>query len=138
MAFECEIISVSELLYEGKTDRISLPGIEGEFTVLQKHSPMITLLGMGVIKVHYEKMSKFFTVYGGTVDVRPEKVIVLAGVAENVENLDLQQCLAKRDEAKANMKAEENYRTKAFQTAKASYLRHNNRVKAIRMHSKKR
>ena len=137
MSFECEIISVRELLYNGQADRLSLPGMEGEFTVLTNHSPMITLLGTGVVKVHEGDKSTYFTVSSGTVDVRPDKVIVLAGVATRVEDLKLEECLTARDEARAQMNQAKSFTSDAYQKAKTDYSREQNRIKAIRTYGVK-
>ncbi len=137
MSFNCEIISVSEVLYHGKADSLSLPGIEGEFTVLTNHSPLITLLGTGIIKLHYNEDSMFITVSQGTVDVRPDKVIVLAGVAENVKDLVLDECQQQAINAKERMDAADNFNSEDYKNAKNSYKRAQNRIKAIQLYGGK-
>ena len=137
MSFNCEIISVSEVLYHGKADSLSLPGIEGEFTVLTNHSPLITLLGTGIIKLHYNEDSMFITVSQGTVDVRPDKVIVLAGVAENVKDLVLDECQQQAINAKERMDVADNFNSEDYKNAKNSYKRAQNRIKAIQLYGGK-
>lgn len=137
MSFECEIISVSNILHQGPLDSLSLPGIEGEFTVLTNHSPMITLLGTGIVKAKYKEKTTYFTVSSGTVDVRPDKVIVLAGVAENVKDLNLDECTLAEENAKERMDAETSFSSDAYQKAKLDYTRAHNRVKAIKLYGVK-
>lgn len=137
MAFNCEIISVSEVLYHGKADSLSLPGIEGEFTVLTNHSPLITLLGTGIIKLHYNEESMYITVSQGTIDVRPDKVIVLAGVAENVKDLVLDECQQQEIAAKERMSEAESFTSEEYKNAKIAYTRAHNRIKAIQLYGDK-
>ena len=74
-----EILSPGVNLFEGEADFVSLPGSEGGLGILNNHSPIITTLKEGTVKVKLPDGSEqTFDVKGGTVEVHNNKVIILA------------------------------------------------------------
>ncbi len=71
---ELKIFSLEGTLYEGETDQVSLPALDGEITVLKEHIPLITLLKKGVVKTK----EKNIEISGGFAEVTGSKVVVLA------------------------------------------------------------
>ncbi len=69
-----KILSLEGSLFEGEADQITLPGKDGEITVLKGHIPVITMLKEGVIKTP----EKSFDILGGFAEITGEKVVVLA------------------------------------------------------------
>ncbi|MEM6299286.1 MAG: ATP synthase F1 subunit epsilon [Bacteroidota bacterium] len=80
-----EIVTPDQKLYEGDAEVVTLPGVNGQFQVLDRHAPMISVLEKGEVKVKEEKGGKehFFVVNGGVVEILNNHVVVLAeGVVE--------------------------------------------------------
>ncbi len=75
-----EIVTPDQKLYEGDAEVVTLPGVNGQFQVLDRHAPMISVLGKGEVKVKEEKGGKehFFSVSGGVVEILNNQVVVLA------------------------------------------------------------
>lgn len=75
-----EMITPEKKVYTGQINLIQLPGIDGSFEILDKHAPMISILGSGKIKIieTETKEEVFFDINGGVVEVHQNKVIVLA------------------------------------------------------------
>ncbi|MGD8455746.1 MAG: ATP synthase F1 subunit epsilon [Anaerolineales bacterium] len=96
MSIRCEIVSQDNLVFEGDADMVILPGINGEMGILPNHAPLLSTLGMGVIKIRAGNQEEIFTVTGGIVDVQPDIVTILADAAENIEDIDI----ARAEEAK--------------------------------------
>ena len=68
---------------------VVLPGEQGELGVLPQHTPLLTRLKAGVITLTMEDgKEEFLYVAGGMLEVQPDKVTVLADVAERGEDLD--------------------------------------------------
>ena len=44
------IVTSDEILWEGEIEQVTLPGVEGAFTILPHHAPLISLLGEGTIR----------------------------------------------------------------------------------------
>ncbi|HJH60441.1 MAG TPA: ATP synthase F1 subunit epsilon [Bacteroidetes bacterium] len=74
-----EIITPDKRLYNGDTDLVQLPGIDGLFEILNNHAPMIAALGAGKIKIRElnGKLS-YFEIKGGVLEVLNNKILVLA------------------------------------------------------------
>jgi F-type H+-transporting ATPase subunit epsilon len=74
-----EIITPDKTIFSGEAILVQLPGIDGSFEVLKNHTPLITILGKGEIKVHdINNNIQMFMVNGGVVEVLRNKVLVLA------------------------------------------------------------
>ncbi|HJS28122.1 MAG TPA: ATP synthase F1 subunit epsilon [Anaerolineales bacterium] len=89
MPIRCEIVSQDRPVFEGDADIVVLPGIEGEMGILPNHTPLLTTLKFGIIKVRSGSVEHFFTVAGGVAEVQPDIVTVLADAAENVDEIDV-------------------------------------------------
>lgn len=79
MTMKIEIITPDKRLYNGDTDMVQLPGIDGLFEILNNHAPMIAALGAGKIKIRElnGKLS-YFEIKGGVLEVLNNKILVLA------------------------------------------------------------
>jgi F-type H+-transporting ATPase subunit epsilon len=74
-----EIITPDKSVYTGEVTLAQFPGKDGSFEILNNHAPIIAVLKKGKIKVtDKDKQTLFFEVSGGVVEVRKNKVIVLA------------------------------------------------------------
>jgi F-type H+-transporting ATPase subunit epsilon len=104
MPIEVEVVSrVRQLYHTEKADMVIIPGSEGELGVLPQHTPLLTTLALGELRIIEGDDVVSFVVYGGVVDVRPDKVVVLADDAESVYDLDLERIEAARERARQLM-----------------------------------
>src|SRR5512144_828988 len=99
MPIRCEIVSQDRIVYQGEPDIVVLPGSSGEMGILPNHSPVLTVLQFGVIRVRSKGVEQFFTVSGGVVEVQPDQVTVLADAAENVAEIDTRRAEEARQRA---------------------------------------
>ena len=77
---ELEILTPEKKLFSGKVYGVQLPGIDGSFEVLEKHAPLVSALGNGVVKVLNDKSgtnTSSYQVNGGFIEVLNNRVIVL-------------------------------------------------------------
>jgi F-type H+-transporting ATPase subunit epsilon len=78
-----EIISPDQNLYSGEVDLVQVPGSKGSFEILRNHAPLISTLEEGRIKiVDVKGGTTFFEVNGGVIEVKNNKIIVLAETAK--------------------------------------------------------
>ncbi len=88
-----EIVSPEATLFAGEVTSVTVPGVNGEFQMLQNHAPIVSLLQEGAVKVQgdieiEEEFQNKFTkgangetvlaITSGTVEMKDNKVIVLA------------------------------------------------------------
>lgn len=70
---ELRIYSLEGTIFEGTVNKVSLPTVDGEITVLQNHIPIITILKQGTLKYDDEKVE----IKGGFAEVGENKIVVL-------------------------------------------------------------
>ncbi len=104
MPIRCEIVSQDRIVYQGDADIVVLPGGSGEMGVLPNHTPVLTVLQFGIIRVRNGGEDLYFTVSGGFAEVQPDQVTVLADAAENVAEIDTQRAQAARQRAEHVLK----------------------------------
>ena len=76
--FSLSVIALDKKIYEGQAKSLTVPGTEGELTILKDHIPLITSLKKGIVRVVGEKDEcSSFEIRGGVLEVKPNEVIVL-------------------------------------------------------------
>lgn len=95
-----EIVTGERVVYtEDNVDMVVAPGVDGELGVLPRHAPLITLLANGELRIKKGGQEQSIVVFGGFLEVTPEKVIVLADTAERAEEIDVARAQAARQRA---------------------------------------
>ena len=94
-----EIVTPERLAYSDMVDAVVLPGIEGELGVLPHHAPLVTMLGVGELRVRKAGAEESFAIVGGFLQVRPDKVVVMAETADMASEIDLEKAQEARREA---------------------------------------
>ena len=99
MPLKLEIVTPEKLAYEDEVDSVVLPGSEGELGVLPHHAPLVSTLGAGELRLRKGGQEESFAIVGGFVQVRPDKVVVMAEDADMASEIDLEKAQAARREA---------------------------------------
>jgi F-type H+-transporting ATPase subunit epsilon len=99
MPLKLEIVTPERMAYSDEVDAVTLPGSEGELGVLPHHAPLITTLGAGELRVRKGDTVELFAVIGGFLQVRPDRVIVMAETADLASDIDLEKAEEARREA---------------------------------------
>ncbi|HSO12871.1 MAG TPA: ATP synthase F1 subunit epsilon [Anaerolineales bacterium] len=132
MTIRCEIVSQDRTVFEGDVDIVVIPGADGEMGILPKHSPVLTTLKYGIIKVRRRGEEKLFTVAGGVAEVQPDIVTILADAAENVDEIDIERAEAARKRAEEVLAKGIPADTDAYLAMEAALRRSNLRLDAVR------
>lgn len=72
-------------------DDVMAPGADGYFGVLPGHAPLLSSLRSGEVRYHVANTERYLAVHGGFVEVRGDRVIILADSAERPEEIDRQR-----------------------------------------------
>lgn len=93
-----DVVSAEELIFSGEAEFVALPGESGELGIYPRHTPLITRIKPGAvrIKVPGQAEDEFVFVAGGLLEVQPDTVTILADTA--IRGADLDE--AKATEAK--------------------------------------
>lgn len=71
------VAKVDEVLFDGEAESLTVPGTDGEMTVLGHHEPLITTLKAGSIFVRTSEGDKKFDIKGGALEVGPHGATVI-------------------------------------------------------------
>ena len=89
MPMRLEIVTAERILFEGEVDVVVVPGADGEIGVLPKHAALMTVLQPGELRYRTGDREEQFVVTGGFVEVRGDRVSVLADAAEHIDEIDM-------------------------------------------------
>jgi F-type H+-transporting ATPase subunit epsilon len=96
-----EIVTPDRALVTEQVDEVQIPGSEGYFGVLPGHAPLLASLRVGELWYRKGQEKHYLAIAFGFVEVLPDKVTVLAHIAERAEDIDLARA------EKAKVRAEE-------------------------------
>ncbi|MBL8278484.1 MAG: F0F1 ATP synthase subunit epsilon [Pelomonas sp.] len=84
-----DVVSAEEQIFSGEAKFVALPGESGELGILPKHTPLITRIKPGAVRIERPDGSEEFVfVAGGILEVQPHRVTVLADTAIRGKDLD--------------------------------------------------
>jgi F-type H+-transporting ATPase subunit epsilon len=105
MTLHLEIVTPERLAYKDDVDMVMVPGSEGELGILPHHAPLITTLGIGELRIKKGATEESFAIIGGFLQVRPDKVVVMAETADLASDIDLERAQEARREAERTIEA---------------------------------
>ncbi len=100
-----EIVTAERVVFSEDVDAVIAPGIEGQLGVLPHHAPLMTTLMPGELLVRKGGEEFSLAITGGFVEVRPDRIIVLADAAERVEEIDVARAEEAKRRAEERLKA---------------------------------
>ena len=109
-----DVVSAEESIFEGEAEFVALPGEQGELGIYPRHTPLITRIKPGTVRIKIAGQAEEEVVFvnGGVLEVQPNAVTVLADTALRGSDLDEAKATeAKRlaEEALANRSADIDY-----------------------------
>jgi F-type H+-transporting ATPase subunit epsilon len=99
MPLHLEVITPERKVYEDDVDMVVAPASEGYVGILPHHAPLFTTLGPGEFKVKKGGVEEVLAVFGGFMDVRGDRVVVLTDAAEPAEEIDANRAQQARERA---------------------------------------
>ena len=95
-----EFIAQERIILQDDVSMVVAPGASGVLGVLPRHAPLMTLIVPGELVVKKEgQPDRYFAVGGGFMEVRPDKIILLARSGEEAEEIDIARAQQARREA---------------------------------------
>jgi F-type H+-transporting ATPase subunit epsilon len=94
-----EVVTPDRSIVTEQVDEVQLPGSEGYFGVLPGHTPLLATLQVGEMWYRVGQDRKFLAIAFGFVEVLPDRVTVLAQIAERPEEIDVQRAEAAKQRA---------------------------------------
>ncbi len=91
-----DVVTAERQVFSDDVDIVVAPGADGELAILPHHTPLMTTLQSGELRVKQGGGEFSLAITGGFLEVRPDRVTVLADAAERAEEIDI----ARAEEAK--------------------------------------
>jgi len=103
--YDLRVVSVERSLFEGEVEFIIANGADGELGVLARHAPLMTILKPGPLRIQetYGGEEQILFVGGGFLEVLPDRVTVLADVAEHAEEISVEKAEEARRRAQERL-----------------------------------
>ena len=98
-----EIVTPDRALVREEVDEIQLPGAEGYFGILPGHAPLLATLKVGELWYRIGQERHYLAIAGGFVEVLPDRVTVLAQIAERAQEIDMARAEAARTRAQERL-----------------------------------
>jgi len=98
-----DIVTAEKQVYSEDVDMVIAPGIEGQLGILPHHTPLMTTLRPGELRVKKGGEEISLAISGGFLEARPDRVIILADAAERVDEIDLSRAEEARRRAKERL-----------------------------------
>jgi len=101
-----DVVSAEELIFSGEAKFVALPGESGELGILPRHTPLITRIRPGAVRIERADTGEeeFVFVAGGILEVQPKMITVLADTAIRGKDLDEAKAAEAKQMAEEAMK----------------------------------
>lgn len=105
MPLQLDIVSPERLAFTDEVDEVILPGIDGQLGILPHHTRLITALGIGELRIRKGGTEQSMLIGGGFVEVRSDRVVVMADLAEHSAEIDEARAIEARKQAEADVES---------------------------------
>ncbi len=102
--FRLEIVTVERVVFSDDVNTVVAWGVEGQLGILPHHAPLMTMLQPGDLLIRKDDEEQYLAISGGFLEVRPDKVIILADACERAEEIDMARAEAAKRRAEETLK----------------------------------
>ena len=96
---QLEVVTPDRALVREAVDEVQVPGAEGYLGVLPGHTPLLATLKVGELCYRVGQEQHFVAIAGGFAEILPDRVIILAQIAERAQDVDLARAEAAKKRA---------------------------------------
>ena len=102
---QCEIVTAERRVYAGEVTEVIAPSASGQVAIRVRHAPLLTALSSGEIRLlRADQEDLLLAIGGGFMEVRDDKVIILADSAERADEIDIERARKARQQAEEILK----------------------------------
>jgi F-type H+-transporting ATPase subunit epsilon len=98
-----EIVTPERKVYEKDVNMVVVKGVAGELGILPQHIPLVTPLKVAPVKAKIDNKEEFIAVHGGFIEVRKDKVVILAEAAELGADIDVSRARLAKERAERRL-----------------------------------
>ena len=85
---QARVISQERVLFEGSAESVVAPAVNGQLGILPRHAPLMAALGKGVLKIRSGRQKTYYAVFGGFIQVKDNRLILLVDKATSGADID--------------------------------------------------
>jgi len=100
---QLQIVSADRSLVNEQVDEVEIPGSDGFFGVLPGHTPLLAVLGMGELWYRQGQEKHYLSIAFGFAEVQPDRVTILAQIAEKADEIDVSRAEAAKKRAEERL-----------------------------------
>ena len=104
--FKLHVITPERRFYDGEASMVELTTTEGDIGVYRNHIPLTAIVAPGVLKIHEEGEVKEAALMSGFIEILPERITIMAEVAEWPDEIDGNRAEEARSRAERRLKEE--------------------------------
>jgi len=102
--FRLEVVTAEGMVFSDDVNMIVAWGTEGQLGILPHHAPLMTMLRPGDLLIRKDNEEEYLAISGGFLEVRPDKVVILADTCERAEEIDVTRAEAAKRRAEEMLK----------------------------------
>jgi F-type H+-transporting ATPase subunit epsilon len=103
--FRLEVVTAERMVFSDDVNMVVAWGTEGQLGILPHHTPLMTMLRPGDLLIRKDNGEEYLAISGGFLEVRPDKVVILADACERAEEIDVTRAEAAKRRAEEILKA---------------------------------
>src|SRR6202165_1074214 len=100
---QLQIVSADRRLVNERVDEVEIPGADGYFGVLPGHTPLLAMLQVGQLWYRQGQETQYLSIAFGFAEVQPDRVTILAQIAERADEIDAARAEAARRRAEERL-----------------------------------
>jgi F-type H+-transporting ATPase subunit epsilon len=90
-SMQLDVVTAEQVVFSGDADVVVAPGMVGQLGILPHHAPLMTMLQPGQLVIKNKGEEQSIAVSGGFLEVRADRVVILADAAERAEDIDVRR-----------------------------------------------
>jgi F-type H+-transporting ATPase subunit epsilon len=102
--FRLEVVTAERMVFSDDVNMVVAWGAEGQLGILPHHAPLMTMLRPGDLLIRKDNEEEYLAISGGFLEVRPDKVVILADTCERAEEIDVARAEAAKRRAEEMLK----------------------------------
>ena len=100
-----EVIQPTQCKVKGEYDHVIIPGVDGDFGILENHTPFITKIRPGILQLYKGKSVEKFAIHDGFVTVDSNMVTIISDVIEKENEIDSKRAESSKNRAEKRLKS---------------------------------
>lgn len=104
--FRLEVVTAERMVFSDDVNEAVAWGVEGQLGILPHHMPLMTMLQAGELLIRKGEEEQYLAISGGFLEVRSDKVVILADGCERAEEIDTARAEAARRRAQETLSTE--------------------------------